>query len=257
MRLLQTITRTLDRFGNLKAEVGFFPALRWLIPTVLRQRSLLTYEIRGVPVQIRTVTPDLDVILASLCGEFDELLEKMPQLKHGLVIDAGGYIGTAAIVFAKQYPDATIVTVEPSPENFRMLEHYVRGYDNIVALNAAVTPSPGSMDLFDRGLGEWGYSLIADPSSSKGGRLTSVDCVTVDQILERHGKDGIDIFKIDIEGGEYALLSENSGWITKTVAICIELHDRFVDGCTELYHEVTQGRQNSQLEGEKFLSMAH
>ena len=57
----------------------------------------------------------------------------MPGLKHGLIIDAGGYLGTAAIAFSEAYPDATVVTIEPSPENFALLVQNTAAYPNIRA----------------------------------------------------------------------------------------------------------------------------
>ena len=63
------------------------------------------------------------------------------------------------------------------------------------------------------------------------------------------------MLKLDIEGGEQALFSAETEWIAKTEAICIELHDRIVKGCSDKFKEVTQGRQNLKMEGEKYLSL--
>jgi hypothetical protein len=63
--------------------------------------------------------------------------------------------------------------------------------------------------------------------------------------MRERGADGIGILKLDIEGGEHALLSRNRTWIGRTDAICIELHDG-----------ITEGRINSKMKGEKYLSIA-
>ena len=36
-------------------------------------------------------------------------------------IDAGGYIGTTAILYAQLYPQAKIIVIEPMPENLEMI----------------------------------------------------------------------------------------------------------------------------------------
>lgn len=254
--MLKRIERTLRRFRRLEGEVGLFAATRWLIPTLLRSRTRVPITIRGIPIEIRASTSDLEVALDSLCGEFDQLIEQVGHLEHDIVVDAGGCIGTAAIVFSKAYPDAKILTIEPSPENFKLLSDNVRHYPNIVPVNGALTSESGRMELYDRGMGDWGHSLLRNSAQNKGQLIATVDCVSVADLLKQNGAAGIDIIKIDIEGGEKDLFSRNTDWVDDTKAICIELHERIVSGCTELFEQVTNGRRNTQMEGEKMLSMA-
>ena len=80
--------------------------------------------------------------------------------------------------------------------------------------------------------------------------------ITIPSLLERFGGGGLDIAKIDIEGGELELLTSNLAWLDRTTAIAIELHDRIASGCTQAWQNATAGRVNSKLEGEKYLSLA-
>jgi FkbM family methyltransferase len=206
---------------------------------------------------VRTGSPDVRVALSCFQGEFDELLKAMPRLRNPLIIDAGGYIGTAAIVLAEAYPNATVVTLEPSTENFALLRRNVAPYKNIIPINKALTPEPGRLVLKDRGTGQWGFTLVQRPADNVASAIKEeVECITLDQVMRDFEAKGIGILKLDIEGGEHALLSRSTDWIARTEAICIELHDRIVAGCSELYKEATTGRHNVKMDGEKYLSIA-
>jgi hypothetical protein len=113
------------------------------------------------------------------------------------------------------------------------------------------------LTLKDRGTGQWGFTIVPKPDDNAASTATEeVECVTLDQLMQEFGADGIGILKLDIEGGEHALLSRNTNWIDRTDAICIELHDRIVAGCSDLYRAATAGRRNVKMEGEKYLSVA-
>lgn len=228
---------------------------RYFLLSLLNIHLPMTVKISGVRVIVRAATPDLQVALSCLGGEFDQLCARIPTLRHRLVIDAGGYIGTAAIALARRYPTATIVTLEPNTANYEVLIKNTASWPNIVAKRAALTPEAGIAILHDRGTGNWGFTLIEKAADSATSPIEKVPCITVGQLLEEIGVDGIDIFKIDIEGGEHALLSGNNGWIRKTTGICIELHDRIRPGCSEVWRAATAGRTNFALDGEKHVSL--
>ena len=204
---------------------------------------------------VRTATPDLEVAMSCLNGEFDRLCAAIPILQHNLIIDAGGYIGTAAIAFAKQYPSATIVSLEPNTDNYQLLVKNTTYWPNIVTMKKALAPESSISILYDRGTGAWGFTLIEKAADHTTSRIEQVQCITIDQIISQIGAGGVDILKIDIEGGEHALLSCNIGWINKTNGICIELHDRIVPGCSAVWQAAAAGRNNFEFDGEKQISL--
>jgi FkbM family methyltransferase len=252
-----SMNRNLDLARQLSRAGRRYDGMRWLALTSLGRE----FRIRVKPMQrdllVRTASPDIRVALSCLGGEFDELLAEVPTLEHPFIIDAGGYIGTAAIVLAEAYPNAKIISLEPSSANFALLKQNVARYRNIVPLNVALAPEPGSTTLRNRGTGQWGFTIVPRPDDNAGSEtMEDVECVTIDMLMQRFDMDGIGILKLDIEGAERALFSADTGWITKTQAICIELHDRIVAGCTEKFEEVTLGRRNLKMQGEKYISLA-
>jgi FkbM family methyltransferase len=245
------LARRLSRAGRR------YDGMRWLALTSLGQE----FRIRVKPMQrdlvVRTASPDVHVALTCLGGEFDELLAAVPTIIHPFIVDAGGYIGTAAIVLAEAYPDATVVSLEPSRANFAVLKQNVSRYKNIVALNKALAPEAGITTLKSRGTGQWGFTIVPRPADNPASvAMEEVECVTIEMLLKDFGVSGIGVLKLDIEGGECALFSADTGWIANTEAICIELHDRIVAGCSQKFEEVTQGRRNLKMRGEKCLSLA-
>lgn len=234
----------------------FIGAAKWLVLGLAKSRRLMRVKVDGSSIVIRAFSTDLAIVLENLGGEFAEALAQVPASKHGLVIDAGGYLGTAAIAFAKAYPEAIVVTIEPSPENFALLERNVRPYPNIRPMNMAVGTEPGSIELKDRGTGFSGLTIVKDPADNPASQgIVTVELTTIPTILEQFGKDGADIIKIDIEGAEQELLSGNVDWLKQSSVVCIELHDRIVGGCSAAWERATAGRINTKLEGEKFMSV--
>jgi len=229
---------------------------KWLWLSLRDSWGPVRVAINGHPILLRASSNDISIALENLSGEFDELIARMPELTHGLIIDAGGYLGTAAIALAEAYPAATIVTIEPSPENFALLRRNTASYANIVPCNKALGGRSGHAELKDRGYGYAGLT-VSDPTDSRlDSVIARVERVTIAELLEQFGCDGIDILKLDIEGGEVELLNGNIDWLERTGAICIELHDRIVPGCSGVWTKVTAGRRNTKLKGEKYLSLA-
>lgn len=134
-----------------------------------------------------------------------------------LIIDAGANVGFAALWFSKFYPQATIVCVEPDPENFKALQINISGLKNVSARNAAIGANPGFVDLKKVGL-----SWACETARSETG---TVPILTIDEIIASVPKATPFIVKVDIEGFEEDLFSENLAWLDETCTVFIEPHD--------------------------------
>src|SRR5687768_15690353 len=96
-RLARTVQGNLKRATRLAKAGRNRDGLLWLLFTSLGRQIRLRVKPHGREIVIRTHSPDLNAALSCFQGSFDELLNAVPALRHPLVIDAGGYIGTAAI----------------------------------------------------------------------------------------------------------------------------------------------------------------
>jgi FkbM family methyltransferase len=219
-------------------------------------RRRVTFLVGGHQILIRTGTPDLNVAASCLNGEFDAALDRVED-PRGLFIDAGSYIGAAAIAFAARFPQAEIVCLEPSPDNFSMTVANTAHLPNVRALNFALDGSRGERMLHERATGEWGHTLIAQPADClTPSDLAPVATLRVDDVLKQSGRTWIELLKLDIEGGEYAVFSAETGWLASTRVVIAELHDRIVPGCSDVFQRANTGREVWQTPGaEKIISV--
>jgi FkbM family methyltransferase len=141
-----------------------------------------------------------------------------------LIVDLGANAGYASVFFALRYPSARVVAVEPVPDNAKLVRKNVSRIGRVDVVEAAAWPRTVRLTLVDPGKGYWGMRVAEDPAGA-------IAVVTVPDLLERAGADRIDILKVDIEGAEEQLFSENTGWLERVGLLVVELHDRFVPGC--------------------------
>lgn len=134
-----------------------------------------------------------------------------------LIVDAGANVGFAALWFARLYPKAIVVCVEPDAENFKALQANISGLKNISARHAAIGANPGSVDITHAGL-----SWARETARSEAG---TVPILTVDEIATSVQNATPFIVKVDIEGFEEDLFSDNLNWLEDICTVFIEPHD--------------------------------
>lgn len=219
----------------------------------LGKKRTIDVDVLGNKLKLRTATPDLYVAIETLGGEF-EMLSSFPFTGPMFILDAGGYIGTASIALSSMYPNAVVLCVEPSSENFKILEQNIAKYSNIRALNAALVEEGGPeyVNLIETETGEWGFEVSTETQLAAPGIPTT----TFSKIMREFNAERVQICKMDIEGGEEPLLRADDDWLSKTDALAIELHDRKRPGIDEAFWRSASGRLNLRLPGEKVLSLS-
>lgn len=228
-------------------------------------KKYIEYKIKAVSrhnfgndeILVRRGTPDLGVALTSLNEEFSCLKYLLPKDFKGLIIDGGGYIGTAAIALHKIYPKARIITIEPSSENYNILIQNIAKYSQITPIKAAIScESGGKLTLRNRGTGTWGFTVIKKPQDNPdSSSIEHVDTISIEDIYKMSDCNEIGIIKLDIEGAEKELFQKNAFQLNKSKAIIAELHDRIEDGCTSSFFKFSRERTVIKVDGEKFLSV--
>jgi len=227
---------------------GPLVAVRLTLFNLLRIRRAFRIKLYEFTIDLRSGSPDLAVAIDSLGPEFEPLAATPDP--GGLIIDAGGYIGTAALKFAALFPRSRIVTVEPSPENLELLRRNVHGIANIVVMEAALAATAGEATLRDAGTGEWGFSIAAE-----GRAMATVPTATIEQILAHENTDRLFLLKLDVEGAEREILAVSGRWMARTEAVIAELHEDLAPGAGAAYAAATIGRVNRNLPGEKVMSL--
>ena len=140
--------------------------------------------------------------------------------------------------------NSRIVAVEPDPENFAMLRRNLALYGTRVNLiRAGVWSHATRLALSEnryRDGREWSRQVrLVEP-----GDKVEIEGVDIGTLLASSGQDRISILKVDVEGAETIIFSENyQSWLDKVDAIAIELHDDSVFGKgREVFFTAIEGR---------------
>jgi FkbM family methyltransferase len=155
------------------------------------------------------------------------------------ILDLGSYIGLSAVYFANRFPNAKIICVEPSSDNYEMLKLNTRAYQNITTINAGVWSHKAALKIVNQIEGDWG-NIIQEVSSEDS---DIINALSITDIITEYELDKIDFLKIDIEGSEkQVFLNNTEGWIDLVRTVACETHDRFLPGCTEAYEQLFGSR---------------
>ena len=188
-----------------------------------------------IPLTLRLGTSDISVFKEIFIDlEYGWVFNSSPKV----IVDVGGYIGLSAAFFARTYPDAMIIAIEPDARNYELLMLNTARFPNVHAVRAAVWKESGTISLTDPGFGAWGLQVSESHAPVTGGDL--VRAVTIDEIKQEFGLDRIHLLKVDVEGSEKEIFSTADSWISSVDAICIELHDRFKIGCSRSFFTAVQ-----------------
>jgi FkbM family methyltransferase len=198
-------------------------------------RGLIRFSIpqANSPISLRPRTSDIQVFEEIfLQDEYLIPVETQPKL----IIDGGANIGLASLYFAKQYPDAKIIAVEPESSNVEILKLNAAACPAISVLQAGIWHDRQPLKIENPLVSKCGFRLT-ETESTEG----AVPSYRVEDILSLSGMDTIGIFKLDVEGSEKEILEHSQAWIGKLDVFAVELHDRYRPGCTDaLYSAIAQ-----------------
>lgn len=168
-----------------------------------------------------------------------------------VIVDAGANVGAASLWFAREYPAAQVVAVEPDPGNARLLRLNVAREPRVFVLEAAIAGTPGNVSLAGPGLG-WAVQTVR----SDDGPLPAI---TMDQAIATIPNGEPFIAKIDIEGFEADLFAGDTRWIDRTQVVIVEPHDWLFPGRgTSRSFQSAMGARNFELyiSGENLIYVA-
>jgi FkbM family methyltransferase len=150
------------------------------------------------------------------------LIQRVLQATGGAFFDVGANIGAYTLI-ASEVADATVVSIEPHPESYRLLCDNVRlnRRQNVICVNAAASDHEGSVNLSDGGELSTNRVLAGDIPAEKA---IPVDTTTLEKVCEDLNIWPV-LIKIDVEGHEPFVLTGYSNY-KKTDAIIIENGER-------------------------------
>lgn len=142
------------------------------------------------------------------------------------ILDAGGNCGLSTYILKALFPKAKIISLEPDPENFKILSKNTQDLQDVHKLNAGLWNETTKIKLTGNH-GDWGRVFRKVPDSDKDGMLA----YSVQDLLEKFEIPRFDIIKMDIEGSESVVLSPESDtpWLQNVKILFMEIHDFFAE----------------------------
>jgi FkbM family methyltransferase len=183
-------------------------------------KPLISFRIPGLPhpVFIRRQSSDFMV--------FEEIFidqQYKTDFSKGSVLtvmDAGANIGLSALYFLKSHSPEKIICLEPEDDNFKMLEKNLSGYKNILLIKKGLWHSRQLLKIVDMTADNWGFELTSCDDTAGG-----IQGISINDLMQEYGLNGIDLLKIDIEGSEKEVFERNNSWVFKIKHLIIEVHE--------------------------------
>jgi len=151
-----------------------------------------------------------------------------------LIVDGGANIGMSALYFARRFPQARIVAIEPDPANCSLLQHNTRDFKNVESIQAGIWSASGHLRIRDRSADSNAFQV---EHSEQAGSDT-FPALSLGEWLKGSGHTTIDILKLDVEGAEKEIFRTGfESWLPNTRLLIVELHDRMVPGCSKALFE--------------------
>jgi len=150
---------------------------------------------------------------------FKEKFSRAPST----IVDAGANIGLVIIFFKAANADARILAIEPDHDNYRKAQQNIlqNNFSGVELMERALWPTKENLLIVNdfRDKMNWSFRVKEDAE----GKVASI---TPSDAIDFFG-DTIDLFKIDIEGGESEIFKAESNldWLLKVRAIAIEIHE--------------------------------
>ncbi len=139
-----------------------------------------------------------------------------------LIIDGGANIGLASIWFAKKFPEALILAIEPDKNNYGLLKENTAGYEGqIRCIRGAIWHRDSFVKIANPLSGEASFQVIETDASDP----MRIDAYSIDKLCSLGESASAFIVKLDIEGTQKSLFQENTDWLGRTRLVTLELDD--------------------------------
>jgi FkbM family methyltransferase len=225
-----------------------YPATQWTIQTLrgasavspaggfvagqLRARQSGSYRLRtsGLAVTLRHRSRDIDILNEIFGGTGGINAYAPPEALSAVlgaadpprVMDLGANIGLFGLYVLGRWPSAQITAFEPDPDNAALLEQTIaaNGLEQQWQVRREACSNRRGVVAFASG--RLSESRIAEP-----GEPSTIEVPTGDLFENDHD---VDLMKIDVEGGEWAILTDPRLASLKARAVVLEWH---AAGCPE------------------------
>ena len=186
--------------------------------TIRLRKTQLKFSVRG--------TMDIWSVKETL---LDHLYEKYgtPVQDGWNIVDIGGGIGEFTVLAAAGRPAARVAAFEPFPQSFALLKKNLaqNGLKQVRIFPDAIGAEKGQISLDVSG-GEPLMIQSGRKETLKSAKTITVNCITLENALDRLKFPTCQLLKLDCEGAEYQILMDVAPNVLKRIErIIMEYHD--------------------------------
>ena len=122
------------------------------------------------------------------------------------IIDAGANIGLTSVYLANRFPSARLLALEVDQQNFELLAANTRAYPRITPLLKGLWHRRANLVIDNPEDHAWAFTV--SEASEEGS--STVEGISVADLLRDFGWERVDLLKLDIEGAELEVLSHGA-----------------------------------------------
>jgi FkbM family methyltransferase len=161
-----------------------------------------------------------------------------------VILDCGANVGYSAVYFLSQFPEANIISIEPDDRNVQMLRLNTAPYGERCTVLPLAVWSHTARLVVSKGSYRDGLEWSTQVRECRTGEAGDLDAIDIGTLLERFGLEHVDVLKMDVEGAERIIFSENyESWVDRVGCFVIELHD---EECRDIFFQAI-GRENYEI----------
>jgi len=143
-------------------------------------------------------------------------------LEAKVIVDVGANVGCTAILFAANYPAATIYALEPAGGAFAYLERNTAAYPNVKRFRIGAYDRDATTTLY---LGQdASVTNSVTPNAFSGRQQEQITLRRMSEFLREQSISTVTLLKLDTEGVEVAILRDLAGMFDRIEAIMVEYH---------------------------------
>jgi FkbM family methyltransferase len=152
------------------------------------------------------------------------------------VFDVGANEGQSAREFLRHFPQARIISFEPTPATFQQLNRFAETHPRVTPVNKALGEKPGRAEFNENAFNQTNSMLRANPRGEEylGTGITNlqrkieVEMTTLDAYCQQAAINRIDLLKIDVQGFEPSVLKGASASLAAHKIGCVVLEIVFI-----------------------------
>ncbi len=163
-----------------------------------------------------------DSVTKQIASTHEQWFHQYDPAIGDVIVDIGAGVGSETAAMS-QAVGATgkVFAFEAHPQTYQCLQQFVQmnQFDNVIALNVAVSDRAGTVSIQDELSDHLSNSIVL------AGGGVQVAAMTLDQVMAQHGVAQVAFIKMNIEGAETLAIGGMRETIKKTRQVCFSCHD--------------------------------